>query len=608
MVSLKDGHRPGAAVVVALLACAAGAQDHGRVVGHVVGPLGEPVPAAEVVACARHHGDLVLARTRADGEGMFVLAGLPAAVTLHARTETRLGAPMPCEPQEGAGVDVTLPVWEAGCLHGVAVDAQGVPVAGVDVIATPPHNPIWNGEPAAATTTDAEGRWSLQVPLGALELRAFGAGPSTAEVDTVLGTDEAEVELRLRPARAMAVEVQVDGLRPGDRASIEVRSLIPGHPLPPRLAHGVTDAGGRWRAPDLPPHRFEVTVRADGYDIGPEPQGVGPLAPDAPLRFRASAGPLCLRGRLQREDGSPLAGETIVCTTEDRTETRRTVTADDGTFVLACPAPRGEPVWIGLEGAWSLQPAKLAAVLDGQREMHPERRTEGNRQLWVAASEPMELVATKGWEVDGRVQAAAGAPAAFAPVVLETCNDTWQPLLHGLTDGAGRFHLGGIEMPSGELRVRVEAAAGSAVTPPLELRDGRLTAPLLVRLGPVTTVAGTVRDRQGHPMPGAVVTLGTVITIEGGHVAEGVAALENGRPSPVTLTDRNGRYRFAVASPGKVHLEARLGPRSADARLVLDAGTETRADLALSEESTQPVEGGILTRRLPPPGKDDDSR
>lgn len=49
----------------------------GTVEGRVLGPLGEPMPNVEVIATHDPRGQEVLAKTRTDGEGMFVMARLP---------------------------------------------------------------------------------------------------------------------------------------------------------------------------------------------------------------------------------------------------------------------------------------------------------------------------------------------------------------------------------------------------------------------------------------------------------------------------------------------------------------------------------------------------
>jgi Carboxypeptidase regulatory-like domain len=128
------------------------------------------------------------------------------------------------------------------------------------------------------------------------------------------------------------------------------------------------------------------------------------------------------------------------------------------------------------------------------------------------------------------------------------------------------------ELPAG--RVVVSASAPGylpTVVEDVAVAPGAVAEVKLVLAAGGRVVEGTVSDRTGGPVEGAVVSAVPV---------HGVLATRGGHPV-AALTDREGRYELGVGD-GTQRLVARHPDYVAESKVVEPAGTRTRADFSLT--------------------------
>ena len=151
-----------------------------RVDGRVLGPDGLPMPNVEVLAKARYQDDAILAKTRSDGDGMFVISRMPddrgLSITAQAPGHTLSVAWAELSPEQPfAGVELRL--YEANTLRGRIVDPEGRPVAGASVLGCKDMTWFHGQTMPVETTSDADGRFELRgVPIGDCVVRAYASG------------------------------------------------------------------------------------------------------------------------------------------------------------------------------------------------------------------------------------------------------------------------------------------------------------------------------------------------------------------------------------------------------------------------------------------------
>lgn len=158
---------------------ASDAAHRGRVEGRVLGPLGEPMVAVEVWAALWPQLDDVIARTRTDGDGYYVLPKLPLrtiSVFATSRAHTvGYGSATLSTNQQVAGENLRL--WPASGVRGRVLDADGAPVADAIVLGTRDFTWFDGRFRSPETRTDAEGRFELAgIPIGQQVLRVWKQG------------------------------------------------------------------------------------------------------------------------------------------------------------------------------------------------------------------------------------------------------------------------------------------------------------------------------------------------------------------------------------------------------------------------------------------------
>lgn len=525
----------------------------GTIEGRVLGPLGDPLPNVEVVATADPRAPGALAKTRTDGDGMFVLARVPcdrpcSVVARLPGHTVALGfaALGPDRPN----TTTQLRLWQANTLRGRIVDPAGKPIAGAAVLGTKDYTWFSGGFLSPETTTDAKGRFELPgVPIGDNVVRAWAPGFEMAE-HKLITVEDTEVEVRLAPGDGTLLAIHAKGLpeelRPQTTVRIYATRRGSGFALPRAIETGALDEAGRFLCKGLPNAEWHVQLEAPGHTFEPrsvttrEGQFVNVLA------FTASAdGEVTLRGVLRDLAGVPLAGQTLVCRTK-RSPSRNggrpamATTDADGRFALAAPLVLAEPYSLHLLGStYVLQQTK-------------ERGHTGSTDLrygvrWEETADPtreLVLVAAPAAFVTARLVDENGRPFPFADAQLEGERQNVHPpfgaiaYATALRDGTLRF--AGFHGSDATLRIAASGPGGSGISETFTVAPGE-RIDVVVTMQSAGRVRGRVFGADGKPAAGVRVTMSNWDVATGQQTDGGWTNV---------ASDRDGRFVFLGVAPG----------------------------------------------------------
>jgi 5-hydroxyisourate hydrolase-like protein (transthyretin family) len=288
--------------------------------------------------------------------------------------------------------------------------------------------------------------------------------------------------------------------------------------------------------------------------------------------------------RVREHGGLPVSGAKIV---EFRVAGTRiyvrsdTVTGDDGTVRLG-QAPYLRHAWV------------TVAARSGERRQEASARIEpGQRRIRLeitfpppeAVKETAEASGTVGiggggrggrfgWQArsrdeppDTRLETAVlrrdGTPAANAKVRLEALAADWTRTVR--TDGVGRLVVRAF--PPGPLRIELVEPGLLPATTTVDVKEGETARPELKEPHGLPLEI-LVRDRDGHPVPFAKVTV---------RAARRPFVLLDGDVQALTLhTDVDGRLRLPAVPAGEVEVGAEYAGRSGKVRGVAGGLLEVR--------------------------------
>ena len=412
--------------------------------------------------------------------------------------------------------------------------------------------------PLATADTDADGRFRIAAPgpgCFRVVVRANGYLPmeyplaplvEERELPPVVLEEENSLEIRLAGAEGRPL--------PGIAARLEAEEypgLGAGGEVPPRWRfsrwNGTSGPDGKLALPRMLGESSRLAILSPEFlGQGMEIQGheTGPM-------LRLLPGPIT-RIEVRDAAGDPVSGALIRWRGEPVA-----VTGPRGRAEIA--APQGEALTV-------------ESATGGQAKIVP---APGNGILPVRLEPPRRIAGKVVDETGGRpVQNAVlwvGWPPATPPI---------------LSDADGSFQL---ELPPGGEGWAESGAAGFLPGSRRFVRKGE-PGPLLLKLAPAATIAGSVVDSAGHPVPGAGIDL------------EGAPGGEPFRTGP------DGKFRLPGLRPGSAYKltashegfaptaatvrTAPAGRASSPARIVLHDGARVSGRLA--GEDGSPVAGAEL--------------
>ncbi|MBK8101083.1 MAG: carboxypeptidase regulatory-like domain-containing protein [Planctomycetes bacterium] len=560
----------------------------GTAEGRVLGPLGEPMIGIEVRAAIHPALDITVAKTRTDGQGMFVLGRLPAqTVTLMATVPGHtLAVGSVSLSVDRPGDVVQLRLWPANTLRGRVVDTDGTPVTGAVVLGTRDFTWFDGRFRSPEMQTDADGRFELAgVPIGDCVLRVWAPGFVMQEQSLVALTDQ-EVDVQLARGDGDVVSVRVTGLPLEACANSRIR-VYPtrggsGFAMPRQLQDGGLDAQGTWSLRGLPAAEWNVEPTVPGFVL--EPRSVRTEQGKLPreLVFVASAiGSLQLRGVLHSAAGKPLAGQKLICRTK-RSQSMNggtpgeAVSDADGRFVMDAPLVKDEPYSLHLVGSsWVLRQEKTERMTgsgDLRYRVRYEDRAEPGREL--------RLIAVEAAHVTAKLVDHEGLPVPFLWTELQQVrgggNPDWSDLGYATSRRDGTLQFAGVHGGEAGLRVVANGSGGAGVSETFTVAPGGRHE-VTVTLQRAGRVIGRVLDKGGAPVAGYRVSLGNYDVATGQQTDGGWNTVPTGR---------DGRFAFVGVAPGGHKVHAIHGEtRPCDSEVFeVGAGATVELDLRLGDE------------------------
>ncbi len=581
-------------ILIAVLIANLGAQQpvpgpaaQGRIHGRVVDCLQAPIPLAEVWA---EVDDTIVARSRSDAEGVFLLSRLPtgpikviASAAEHAcGFDTILLTPT----QPFAWTEVRL--LDAAVLTGIISDPSGAPIAGARVSATHAHSMARARSPSVVT--DADGRYRFDaVAVGTTIVHAFAASTQVAEQRVHVGQVE-QLDFRLAAGPSTTVRFVITGATRSqlERARCTLHAVVEGDPgqvAPDLMLAGRPDEQGTWQVVGLPRQ-----TRLHGCRVTIADAAVTPPVARAPsgqerveLMFTVGATPSVaspparspVRGVLVDPQGEPLAGVTIRARGQGGLHTTTALTQADGSFVIESPVPNGARL--------------LLSTGDPALVMHQEKadlrsacREHAEHAVTCAPGLQLRVEAIAAVQLQGRILDPGGQPVFGAEVKLLFPLGEQLPAFHTVrtvhSDRDGHFRIAPLDGTLvRELQLAVTSLAGTSTIAALPLPTSGAHDLGDLRLVPPAVMTGTVTDDAGGVVPGALVVLAHIETA--GRLRDYVTI-------DYTVAGRDGRYRFGSLPPGEYRLIASdrgvgaAGPGFHERRL--EAGDAETIDLRLS--------------------------
>ncbi len=405
----------------------------GTIEGRVLGPLGDPLPNVEVVATYNPRGTAVVAKSRTDGEGMFVIGRLPtdqgcivlARLPNHT-TAVGYASLGPTTPQVG----IELRLWEANTLRGRVVDPLGKPVVDAAVLGTKDCTGVDSGFLPPETRTDAKGQFELPgVPIGDCVVRVWRPGFELREHELVAPADTT-LEVPLAPGDGTQLAIYAKGL-PDELLAQTVVHITATRgsrfTLPSAVEQNGLDAGGQCNLKGLPNAQWRIELEAPGCVFEPRSMSTREGRFVNVLAFAAKAGgEVTLRGTLRSTDGKPLKGQILASNTRRSQSVRgarsgRATTDADGRFVLHSPLVKDEPYHLQLvDSTWALeQPMEDSQLLDLRYRVRWQDNADPDRELSLIAA-PASLVTARLVDPDGK-------PVPFVTTELQGYRNKVQP-------------------------------------------------------------------------------------------------------------------------------------------------------------------------------------
>ena len=313
----------------------------GTVRGQVISSTGDPVVGATVERVVQQRSMIDISRAnrrsaRSDGDGNFVLDGLPlGATSFSAKHDTHQEKVLDLEVQSGDNrLDFVL---DRGLsISGRVLDPTGLPVSGATVSATTPGGGmmimIGGGTPKSAVT-NSDGEYRLEgYGAGTYEVTAKLEGYAPAKTETPVQLDRSDatsVDLQLQTGAA--ITGIVEGLSFDELSQVQIMAMQPGSSSIPLMAQ--VDYEGSYLIDNVPAGDWMVmaTVGQGGKNAR-ETITIDPGTLEMVVDFSFGGG-LTLSGRVER-NGEPVSGTMVIASSTDGPGAGQTTTDPDGRYTL----------------------------------------------------------------------------------------------------------------------------------------------------------------------------------------------------------------------------------------------------------------------------------
>jgi hypothetical protein len=554
-------------------------QPHARLEGRVLDPRSQPVVNAEVTVAIKGE---VVARTRSDAEGTFVLGRVPMAeVTVRATTASPdLGA-CRVDLREDTRGFANLVVVPARVVTGTVLDDQGQPIAQAWV-ATVPTGAAEFSVFGSHTRSDEQGRFLLtHVPFGANAVRAWAAGHAgfagsidgngKANVAAVLGREDTQ-EHTFELADSTAEQ------RRAAQCTVSVTANEAEVPLPPELRHPTLSDDQHWHVQGWP-HDDAMHVHLELASNFLEPSVLhiaAGIENRHKLFYLDSDEEVVARGQLVAGEGIAAGGRELLALAMGGRSS--CTTRPDGSFELRSPVVRG--------GYFLLHCAdkRFALRRPAPRGWRPEAPLRSSVPCKHIPSKTLQLQLVPAAIVKLVVHDGNGQPCHGAAVTLlskarqEVTFGTVQGatfLRHeaevyarGFTAADGSLELAGLDLDEGEMVVCQISGLQGFLEREFAIEGVATNASRMhdlgeVRPGPAASLHGTVVDADGKPVPGARMR----IENWSGHCRE-----------QLVVSDRDGQFLLRGLMPGACIVE-RLGSRLKQQCVLLQANEQAEIEV-----------------------------
>jgi hypothetical protein len=546
--------------------------------GRVVNRTEEPVVGAEVVLRRGSGSDRRASLLRAldeeasgreaitGAEGRFEIHDLPAGtyeLAVKGRGYAPLGVPGLAIPEGAGSTDLGTLILAPGiAVDGHVVDAQGQPIAGVEVILSLPSEfmPVFlrEGGSSPAAVTGADGFFRIE-DRGAgetIDLLARRTGYAAAGAPGIQLPLEKPVRLVLTPA--LAVEgraVDPDGRPvPGAMVFVVPEDLMSMGAMSGTAApmQAVADTDGLFRVEGVAPGSIELHAMALGRQQATLKNLEVRSGQDLTgLEVVLAAGAI-VEGRILSSSGQPVVGAEVALMEAEISF--GVVSSDgDGHYRLEGVAPG------------------MRTVLVSHQSYRPVQRQVEVR----GGSNVLDLTLEAGSSrISGRVVDQEGASIPNARVFLRGDFSFGGDTATGVSGPDGSFTLSGVSDGTYQIYASKDGFAMSRDRRAVVVADGGSVDGVEIRLSTGGSIIGRILGLDFTQL--SQVTVQLVFSDQAGQV----------RP--------DGSYRIDHVEPGEVRVVAALagGTRQAEGEVVLEPGVaEARLDLEFGK-------GFILTGRV----------
>ena len=313
----------------------------GTLQGQVVSSNGDPVVGATVERVVQQRSMIDISRanrrnTRSDGDGNFVLDGLPlGATSFSARHDQHQEKVLDLEVQSGDNrLDFVL---ERGLtISGRVLDPTGLPVGGASVSAASPGGGMMvmiGGAAPKSAVTNTDGEYRLEgFGAGSYEVTAKldGFAPAKTEAPVQLDRSDA-ISVDLQLETGAAITGVVEGLSFDELSQVQIMAMQPGASAMPLMAQ--VDYEGSYLIDNVPAGDWMVmaTVGQGGKNAR-ETITIDPGTLEMVVDFSFGGG-LTLSGRVER-NGEPVSGTMVIASSTDGPGAGQTTTDPEGRFIL----------------------------------------------------------------------------------------------------------------------------------------------------------------------------------------------------------------------------------------------------------------------------------